>query len=111
MKAFTRLCTRICDRYLPDAYLFAIILTAVTFVLCLIFTDAGPVGTLLAMGGGMWNLLAFTAEMATIMVFGYAFAKTKPVEKFLTKLAGIVKTPMQAYFVCHVTKPVLPGEK
>lgn len=98
MKALTRVCTRVCEKFLPDAYLFAIILTAVTFILCLILTDAGPVGTLTAMGGGMWNLLAFTAEMATIMVFGYAFAKTAAVEKILSTLAGVVHTPKQAYF-------------
>ncbi|MBR2560554.1 MAG: short-chain fatty acid transporter [Eubacterium sp.] len=98
MRAFTRFCTKVADRFLPDAYLFAIILTALTYILCLIFTDAGPVGTLKAMGGGMWNLLAFTAEMATIMVFGYAFAKTKAIETVLTKLSNIPKTPAAAYF-------------
>ena len=75
LKAFTRGCTKVVEKYLPDAYLFAIILTAVCFVLCLILTDAGLMGTLMAWGGGIWNLLAFTCQMATIMVFGYALAK------------------------------------
>lgn len=73
LKAFTRACTKVCDKFLPDAYLFAVVLTAVCFILCLILTDAGVVGTLVAWGGGMWKLLAFTAEMATIMVFGYLY--------------------------------------
>ena len=33
--------TRIMEKYLPDAYLFAIILTFISFILALIFTDAG----------------------------------------------------------------------
>ena len=98
LKAFTRGCTRVCDKFLPDAYLFAVVLTAVCFILCLILTDAGVVGTLVAWGGGMWKLLAFTAEMATIMVFGYAFAKTKAIETILTALASVVHSPKQAYF-------------
>ncbi|MEA4814991.1 MAG: TIGR00366 family protein [Oscillospiraceae bacterium] len=98
LKAFTRGCTKMCDKFLPDAYLFAIILSAVCFILCLLLTDAGVVGTLVAWGGGMWKLLAFTAEMATIMVFGYAFAKTKAIEKILTALASVVHSPKQAYF-------------
>jgi len=98
LKAFARGCTKVVEKYLPDAYLFAIILTAVTFVLCLFLTDAGPMGTLLAWGGGIWNLLAFTCQMATIMVFGYALAKSPIVEKGLNKLCGIVHTPFQAYF-------------
>ena len=53
---------------------------------------------LMAWGGGVWNLLAFTAEMATIMVFGYAFAKTAAVEKILGKLTDVVHNPRQAYF-------------
>jgi len=99
MKAFTKACTKIVDKFLPDAYLFAIILSVVCFICCLIWTDAGVQGTLMAWGSSFWNLLAFTAEMATIMVFGYAFAKTKPIEIILAKLSKLAKTPKQAYFL------------
>jgi len=99
IKKSTKFFVRLCDKYLPDAYLFAIVLTAATFILCLIFTNAGPMGTLMAMGDGIWNLLSFTCQMVTIMVFGYAFAKTAAVEKALKWICDKVHTPAQAYFV------------
>lgn len=86
------------EKFLPDAFLFACILSIVCYILALIFTPSGPMDVLMAWGGGVWNLLAFTAEMATIMVFGYAFAKTAAVEKILGKLTDVVHNPRQAYF-------------
>lgn len=99
MKKFAKACTNLIEKFLPDAYLFAIMLTVITFILCLIFTDAGVYGTMMAWGGGLWNLLAFTCQMATILVFGYAFAKTPFIERILNKICSRVKTPKQAYFI------------
>lgn len=99
MKKFAKICSRIVEKYLPDAFLFAVILTVITYVGALVFTDATPVSALFAWGDGIWNLLAFTAQMATIMVFGYAFAKTPFMEKVLAALCNRVNTPKQAYFV------------
>lgn len=99
MKKFAKICSRIVEKLLPDAFLFAIILTAITYIMSLIFTDATPISALNAWGKGIWNLLAFTCQMATIMVFGYAFAKTPLMEKILSKLCDSVKTPAQAYYL------------
>jgi len=106
LQAFTKGCTRVVERYLPDAYLFAIMLTAITFGLCLIFTDAGVFGTMMAWGDGIWNLLAFTCQMATIMVFGYAFAKTPIMERGLTALCNSIHTPMAAYFITSMAAAI-----
>lgn len=98
LRAFTRGCTKMVEKFLPDAFLFAAILSIVCFILAIILTPSTPLDTLIAWGGGVWNLLAFTAEMATIMVFGYAFAKTAAIEKVLGALTGMVHNPRQAYF-------------
>lgn len=98
LRAFTKGCTKMVDKFLPDAFLFACVLSIVCYILALIFTPSGPMDVLMAWGGGVWKLLAFTAEMATIMVFGYAFAKTAAVEKVLGALTGVVHSPKQAYF-------------
>lgn len=98
LRALTKGCTKMVEKFLPDAFLFACILSIVCYILALIFTPSGPMDVLMAWGGGVWNLLAFTAEMATIMVFGYAFAKTAAVEKILGKLTDVVHNPRQAYF-------------
>ena len=107
IQGITRFFVGLCEKYLPDAYLFAAILTAITFVLALVLTDFGPMATLNAWGDGVWNLLAFTAQMASIMVFGYAFAKTPAMERGLDWICGKVRTPIQAYFIVAFTVAVI----
>jgi len=107
IQGMTRFFVRLCEKYLPDPYLFAAILTAITFVLALVLTDFGPIATLQAWGGGIWGLLAFTAQMASIMVFGYAFAKTPAMERGLAWVCGRVRTPIQAYFIISFTTAVI----
>lgn len=99
LKKLTRVFVKVTERFLPDAFLFAVILTIVTFVLALIFTDATPLGTLQIWGNGIWSLLGFTMQMCTIIVFGTAFAKTKAVEGLLDKICSKVHKPPQAYLI------------
>lgn len=98
IQAITKFFVRINERYLPESYLFAGILTIVTFVMCLIFTPSNAYQTMMAWGNGIWNLLAFTCQMVSIMVFGYAFAKTAFVERILSAICSKIHTPKQAYF-------------
>lgn len=66
-KKFTNGCVRVVNRWLPDAFLFAIILTLVVFVGAMCATGMGPIEIIAKWGdqkGGFWNLLAFSMQMA-----------------------------------------------
>lgn len=91
--------TKIMERFLPDAYLFAIILTFIAFVLALIFTDAGFLGTINAWWNGIWGLLAFAMQMTLILVTGHSLALAPPVKKVLAKIAEFANTPAKAVFI------------
>ena len=72
-KKFTNGCVRVVNRWLPDAFLFAIILTLVVFVGAMCATGMGPIEIIAKWGdqkGGFWNLLAFSMQMALVLVFG-----------------------------------------
>ncbi|MCL4426707.1 MAG: TIGR00366 family protein [Firmicutes bacterium] len=88
--------TRIMENYLPDAYLFAILLTFLSAVLALIFTPKGFMDVILAWGNGIWNLLAFSMQMVLILVTGHTLALTPPVKRFLNWIASLAKTPAAA---------------
>ncbi|MFZ5814608.1 MAG: short-chain fatty acid transporter [Bacillota bacterium] len=92
----TRFFVNIAQRYLPDAYLFAIILTFVAFVAALIWTDKGPIQLIQFWGNGLWGLLAFSMQMALILVTGHALASSAPVKKVLQALARIPQNNVQA---------------
>ena len=50
-KKFTNGCVRVMNRWLPDPFLFAIILTIVVFIAAMIGTGMGPIRMIWAWGG------------------------------------------------------------
>ena len=101
-KKFTNGCVRVVNRWLPDAFLFAIILTLVVFVGAMCATGMGPIEIIAKWGdqkGGFWNLLAFSMQMALVLVFGSAMASAKPCKKALRAVAGLCHNDKQAILV------------
>ena len=101
-KKFTNGCVRVVNRWLPDAFLFAIILTLVVFVGAMCATGMGPIDIIAKWGdqkGGFWNLLAFSMQMALVLVFGSAMASAKPCKKALRTVAGLCHNEKQAILV------------
>src|SRR5690606_22208870 len=94
--SITNFFDRMVRRYLPDAFLFAIILTFVVFLLGIIFTNNNPVDMVGYWGGGFWGLLAFAMQMALIVVTGYILANSPVVKRFLGKISNLANTPGQA---------------
>src|SRR5690625_966547 len=96
MKGITRFFDRIVQRFLPDAFIFAIILTFVVFIMGMIFVDNSPMEMVSYWGEGFWDLLEFSMQMALIVVTGYVLANTPFVKSLLVKISGLAKTPAQA---------------
>lgn len=95
-KSITSFFDRIVQRYLPDAFLFAIILTLVVFLLGIGFTESSPIQMVEYWGGGFWDLLAFAMQMSLIVVTGYILASTPVVKNLLIKISKLANTPGQA---------------
>lgn len=88
--------TKIVRRWLPDAFLFATILTFIVFVFGMIFQGQSPVNMVKYWGEGFWKLLAFAMQMVLVLVTGHTLAKTKAIESVLKSIAGLASTPGQA---------------
>ncbi|CAE6866942.1 Putative short-chain fatty acid transporter [Paraburkholderia aspalathi] len=87
--------TQVVHRVLPDPLIFAILLTGVTFALALGLTPKAPADLVMLWGSGFWNLLAFSMQMAMILVTGHALASSAPVKRVLVALASSARTPGQ----------------
>ncbi|WP_152657756.1 short-chain fatty acid transporter [Oceanobacillus sp. CFH 90083] len=96
MKVLTGFFDRLVQRYLPDAFLFAIILTIFVYLLGVFFTNSGPMEMIAYWGDGFWDLLAFGMQMSLVVVTGYILASTPVVKRFLAKISRLAKTPGQA---------------
>lgn len=97
-KKFTNGCVSLVQKYLPDPFLFAAILSLIVFVLSIFMTGQGPIDMVAHWGGGFWSLLAFSMQMALVLVTGHTLANAPIIKKGLRKLASIPKTPLQAIF-------------
>ncbi|MGA9287550.1 MAG: TIGR00366 family protein, partial [Anaerobacillus sp.] len=101
LKTSIAISNRIMQRYLPDPFLFVILLTFVVFGIGLIFTGSSPVQMVQFFGEGFWSLLAFSMQMVLVLVTGYVLASSPLFKKGLSYLADRAKTPGQA--IIYVT--------
>jgi len=100
-KKITNGCVRVVNRYLPDPFIFAVILSIVVFICAIIATKLSPLTVLTAWAGteGFWSLLKFSMQMALVLVFGSAMAMSKPVKKLLRLMASLARNNFQAIFI------------
>ena len=100
-KKFTNGCVRVVNRWLPDPFLFAIILTIIVFIAAMAGTQQGPVTMVKAWGqdSGFWNLLAFSMQMALVLVLGSAMASATVCKKALGAIASSAKDKKSAIII------------
>ncbi|MCL7942367.1 short-chain fatty acid transporter [Marinobacter sp. ATCH36] len=84
------------DKYLPDPYLFVIILTLLSFIAAMVFEGHGPMAVIEMWGDGFWNLLTFSMQMLLVLVTGFMLASTPLVRGILNRIASLASTPGQA---------------
>lgn len=95
-KKFTNGCVKLVQRFLPDAFVFCIILTIVVFIAAMPVAGMNPIEVANAWGSGVWGLLAFSMQMALVLVLGSALANAPAIKKLIVKLAGVPKKPVGA---------------
>lgn len=98
-KKFTNACVNIMNKYLPDPFIFAIILTLFVYVMGIVVTGQGPMRMVEVWSSGFWSLLAFSMQMALVLVLGNAMAKAQIFKSFLQKIARSAKTPARAIMI------------
>ncbi|RDU37024.1 short-chain fatty acid transporter [Neobacillus piezotolerans] len=106
MRMLVSFFNRIMQRYLPDPFLFVVILTFVVFGLGLIFTDNGPYQMVQHWGTGFWSLLAFSMQMVLVLVTGHVLASSHIFKKGLGALASTAKSPGQAILIVSLVSMI-----
>jgi short-chain fatty acids transporter len=98
-KRFTNACVTIVNKYLPDPFLFAVILTFIVVLLGLALTGQGPMDMVKHWGNGFWALLAFSMQMVLILVTGSAMAQAPVFKKILQSIGSMAKSPSSAVMI------------
>lgn len=90
------------ERWIPDAFVFALVATVIVVIASyvVLLPEAGATGAAVEVvtiwGNGFWELIAFTLQMALIIITGYVVATTRPVFRLIVALAGVPKAPRAA---------------
>src|SRR5216683_34010 len=84
------------ERWIPDAFVFALVATLIVVVAGVAFTPAGLPQVIDAWGKGFWELIPFTLQMALIIITGHVLATSQPVGRVIRRVAAWPTTPRNA---------------
>jgi short-chain fatty acids transporter len=79
------------ERWFPDAFALALLAVAIVFAATLA-TGSSIVQSAQWFGSGFWDLVAFTMQMAMIIMTGYAVATSAPIYRVIRWMAGVPRT-------------------
>ena len=93
LKMISKPAVKLVERYLPDPYIFVLLLTLIASVAAIAIERQTPLAVLRFWGDGFWGLLTFSMQMLLVLVTGFMLASSPPVKRILQKIAGTAKTP------------------
>ena len=77
------------QRWLPEPFIFAILLTFVAALVAMPLCHQTPLEVVEHWGGGVWNLLAFAMQMALVLVCGSTLAAAPVVKRAINAMARV----------------------
>ena len=86
--------TRWSERWVPDAFIFALVATVIVVAAG---WSTAPLSLVVdAWGRGFWELIPFTLQMALIIITGHVLATSRPMQSAIRRVARWPATPRQA---------------
>ena len=84
------------ERWVPDAFIFALIATALVIAAAIAVTPATLPQIVDAWGRGFWDLIPFTLQMALVIITGHVLATSPPMGRLIRAIASWPRTPRGA---------------
>lgn len=84
------------ERWVPDAFIFALIGTVLVVAAALTATPATAGQVVDAWGNGFWELIPFTLQMSLIIITGHVLATSGPMRWLIRMIAGWPASPRAA---------------
>src|SRR5262249_55729663 len=84
----TQAAVRYAERYIPDPFLYGVILTFVIAAAAFIWTPSSPLKIINSWYAGIWTILGFAMQMALVLATGVTLADAPIVKRLLTRVAA-----------------------
>ncbi|WP_442598898.1 short-chain fatty acid transporter [Neobacillus sp. D3-1R] len=94
------------QRYLPDAFVIAVLLTLFVFIVGFFTNPAEPISLFKSFGDGFWVYLSFTMQMVLLLMTGMVLAAVPFVKKGLESISSLANTPNKAYVLTFVVTAI-----
>ena len=85
-------------KYMPNAFVFAIVLTLTTALGAYFWLNATPLKIITSWYDGFFDLLEFAMQIVLLIITGFSIALSPIVKKGIDALTRVIKTPQQVYF-------------
>ena len=85
-------------KFMPSAYVFALLLTLLSAFIAFIFTEASIIDIISGWYSGFWSLLAFGMQIVLIIITAFSIAQAPVINRGITFLSGYIKSPKYVYF-------------
>ena len=102
LKFLSRPAVKLVERYLPDPYIFVLLLTLIAAAAAIGMERQTPLAVLRFWGDGFWSLLTFSMQMLLVLVTGFMLASSPPVKRLLASLAARARSPGGAILLVSV---------
>ncbi len=89
-------------RWIPEPFVFALVLTVLVAVAAMVLTGSGFNQVTADWYRGFWMLLEFTMQMVLILATGFAIALSPPAARAIDVLARFARTPASVYVLVLV---------
>jgi len=91
-----KFCVRLVQRWLPEPFIFAILLTFVAALVAMPLCNQTPLEVVEHWGDGVWNLLEFAMQMALVLVCGSALAAAPVIKRTINAMARVPQSAPSA---------------
>lgn len=102
MKRLISFFTKVCESYLPDAFVFCLLLTLIVFISAIFLTPHTPLTLIEFWGKDFWGLNAFAMQMVFVLITGHMLATTPLVKKGLALICNQIKSEKEALIFLSV---------
>lgn len=86
-------------KYMPNAFVFAMLLTLVTGISSYFWLDASIFLIIKSWYKGFFDLIGFAMQIVLVIITGFSIALSPMINKGIDSFAKHIKTPAQVYFL------------